>query len=116
MALMTKDIGSLDDLFTHMLRDIYYAENKIVKSLPKMIDKSHDSKLKKGLSDHLEQTRNHVSRLEKVFDQIGAKAEFDRLPGDRRDHQGSRRAGRRDQGSRYARCGDRRRGPGHRAL
>ena len=75
MALMTKDIRSLDALYTHMLRDIYYAENKIMKSLPALIDKSHDSKLKKGLSEHLEQTRNHVARLEKVFGQIGAKAE-----------------------------------------
>jgi ferritin-like metal-binding protein YciE len=74
MALMTKDIESLADLFTHTLQDIYYAEKKIVKSLPKMIDKSRDSNLKKGLSEHLEQTREHVSRLEEVFEQIGAKA------------------------------------------
>ncbi len=71
----TTDIGSLEGLFAHMLRDIYYAENKIVKSLPAMIDKSHDANLKKGLTEHLEQTRNHVSRLEQVFEQVGASAE-----------------------------------------
>ena len=75
MAPAKKDIGSLDKLFTHMLRDIYYAENKIVKSLPAIIDKSHDSNLKQGLEEHLAQTRNHVSRLEKVFGQIGASAD-----------------------------------------
>lgn len=75
MAPGKKDIGSLDKLFTHMLRDIYYAENKIVKSLPAMINKSQDSNLKQGLEEHLAQTRNHVSRLEKVFGQIGASAD-----------------------------------------
>lgn len=71
MALFSKDIGSLEDLFTHTLRDMYYAENKIVKSLPGMISKATDSTLKKGLEEHLAQTRNHVARLEKVFGQIG---------------------------------------------
>ena len=73
MALFSKDIGSLEDLFTHTLRDMYYAENKIVKSLPGMISKASDSTLKKGLEEHLAQTRNHVTRLDKVFGQIGAE-------------------------------------------
>ncbi len=73
MASAANDIGSLEDLFIHTLQDIYYAENKIVKSLPKMIKKSHDAKLKKGLEDHLEETRNHVARLEQVFEQVGVK-------------------------------------------
>jgi ferritin-like metal-binding protein YciE len=75
MTLVRNEIGSLDGLFLHMLRDIYYAENKIVKSLPQMIDKTHDSTLRKGLQEHLEETRNHVSRLEQVFDQVGATAD-----------------------------------------
>ena len=40
MGLFTKDIETMDDLFLHGLKDIYYAENQIVKSLPKLIDKA----------------------------------------------------------------------------
>ena len=51
MALFSKDIETLDDLFVHQLRDIYYAEKQIVKALPKMIDKASDADLKMGLRD-----------------------------------------------------------------
>jgi len=74
MGIFSKDIKTLDDLFVHTLRDIYYAEKQIVKSLPDMIDKATDPELKQGLSDHLEETRNHVTRLEEVFQMHGAKA------------------------------------------
>ena len=46
MALFSKDIETLDDLFVHQLRDIYYAEKQIVKALPKMIDKATNATLK----------------------------------------------------------------------
>jgi ferritin-like metal-binding protein YciE len=75
MALFSKDIETLDDLFVHQLRDIYYAEKQIVKALPKMIDKASDSDLKTGLRDHLDETRNHVARVEQVFEMHGAKAQ-----------------------------------------
>ena len=74
MALFSKDIETLDDLFVHQLRDIYYAEKRIVKALPKMIDKASDSDLKTGLRDHLDETRNHVARVEQVFEMHGVKA------------------------------------------
>jgi len=74
MALFSKDIQTLDDLFVHQLRDIYYAEKQIVKALPKMIDKASDSDLKTGLRDHFDETKNHVSRVEQVFEMHGAKA------------------------------------------
>ena len=74
MALFSKDIETLDDLFVHQLRDIYYAEKQIVKALPKMIDKASDSDLKTGLRDHLDETRNHVARVEQVFEMHGVKA------------------------------------------
>jgi len=57
----------MNDLFLHTLRDIYYAEKQIVKALPSMVDKATDSELKQSFSDHLEQTRQHVSRLEEAF-------------------------------------------------
>lgn len=74
MALFSKDIKTLDDLFVHQLRDVYYAEKQIVKALPKMIDKASDSDLKTGLRNHLDETRNHVSRVEQVFEMHGVKA------------------------------------------
>src|SRR5438105_5471109 len=67
MGLFTKDIKTMDDLLLHGLKDIYYAENQIVKSLPKLIDKATNRDLTKGLQDHLEETKNQVARLDQVF-------------------------------------------------
>jgi ferritin-like metal-binding protein YciE len=67
MGLLTKPIKSLDDLFVHTLGDIYYAEQQIVKSLPKLIEKVHDSQLKQAFENHLAETRNQVKRVEQVF-------------------------------------------------
>jgi len=75
MGLFSKDIKTMDDLFVHQLRDIYYAEAQILKALPKMIDKASNAHLKAGFSDHLEQTRGHVSRLEQVFEMLDLNAE-----------------------------------------
>lgn len=67
MGLFSKDIKSMDDLFVHTLQDIYYAENQILKSLPDMIEKANDPKLKQGFQAHLNETKNHIKRLEQVF-------------------------------------------------
>jgi ferritin-like metal-binding protein YciE len=74
MGIFAKDIETLDDLFVHQLRDIYYAEKQLVKALPKMIDKATSPALRQGLESHLGETKGHVSRLEKVFEMHGAKA------------------------------------------
>ena len=60
MGFFSKDIKTLDDLFVHTLRDIYYAEKQIEKSLPKMVDKATDPQLKAGFEKHLQQTRGHI--------------------------------------------------------
>jgi ferritin-like metal-binding protein YciE len=73
MGLFTKDIKSMEDLFVHTLQDIYYAENQIVKSLPKMIDKATNRELAKGLRDHLRETEHQVARLENVFENLGQR-------------------------------------------
>ncbi|MDB5600294.1 MAG: hypothetical protein JWN71_2338 [Xanthobacteraceae bacterium] len=73
MGLFSKDIKTFDDLFVHTLQDIYYAENKIVKSLPKMIEKATSPQLKQGLELHLRETESHVKRLEQVFKMHGAE-------------------------------------------
>ena len=73
MGLFSKDIETMDDLFLHTLQDIYYAENKIVKSLPEMIETANDAQLKQGLEKHLGETKGHVKRLEQVFQMLGQK-------------------------------------------
>src|SRR6202051_4383913 len=74
MGLFSKDIKTMNDLFVHTLRDIYYAEKQIVKALPDMVNKSSDPQLKQGFQAHLRETENHVKRLEQVFKLIGQKA------------------------------------------
>jgi ferritin-like metal-binding protein YciE len=58
MGLFSKDIETMDDLFLHTLQDIYCAENKIVKSLPEMIETASDTQLKQGLQMHPRTTSN----------------------------------------------------------
>jgi len=74
MGFFTKDIQTMDDLFVHTLSDIYYAENQIVKALPEMIEKATDGGLKQGFQSHLGESRNHIKRLEQVFELHGAEA------------------------------------------
>lgn len=68
MGLLSREIKSLDQLFVHGLQDMYYAEQQVAKSLPKMIEKATDSRLKSSLQQHLRETENQVKRLEKVFE------------------------------------------------
>lgn len=62
---------TLDDLFLDTLKDIYYAERQIVKTLPKMAAAATSPDLKAGFEKHLEETERHVERLEKVFELMG---------------------------------------------
>jgi ferritin-like metal-binding protein YciE len=73
MGLFTRDIKTMNDLFLHQLQDIYYAENQLVKALPKMAEKASDSQLKQGFLTHLNETKTHVQRLEQVFQMHGAQ-------------------------------------------
>jgi ferritin-like metal-binding protein YciE len=74
MGLFSKDIRSMDDLFVHTLRDIYYAEKQIEKSLPDMIEKASDPSLKQGFQTHLNETKGQIQRLEQVFKMHGVEA------------------------------------------
>ena len=64
-------IKNLEGLFQHMLQDMLYAENKITKALPKMAEKASDKDLQDGFETHLEETRDQISKLEKVFEICG---------------------------------------------
>jgi ferritin-like metal-binding protein YciE len=75
MGLFTADIKTMDDLFVHQLKDIYYAEKRIVVALPKMIEKTTSPELKEGFETHLAETKVHVRRLEQVFKMHGVEAE-----------------------------------------
>ncbi len=74
MGLFTKDIKTMDDLFVHTLRDIYYAEKQILKALPTMVEKATDAQLKQAFQAHLGDTKNQVTRLEQVFKMHGVEA------------------------------------------
>jgi ferritin-like metal-binding protein YciE len=80
MGLLTKPIKNLDDLFVHTLEDIYYAEQKITKTLPKMIDKVSDPQLKAGFQTHLAETKNQIKRLEQVFEMHGEQPKASTCP------------------------------------
>ncbi len=67
MGLFSYDIKTMDDLFVHTLRDIYYAENQILKALPTMIEKATSEQLRAGFETHLRETKGQVARLEQVF-------------------------------------------------
>jgi ferritin-like metal-binding protein YciE len=72
MAAKSND-KTLKELFVHALKDIYYAENAIVKALPKVASNAKHAELKQALTMHLEETREHVSRLEQVFSDLSVK-------------------------------------------
>jgi ferritin-like metal-binding protein YciE len=71
MSLFGKDIKSMDNLFTHTLQDIYYAENQILKALPEMMQKASNPQLKRAFESHFEETKTHVKRLQDVFRMFG---------------------------------------------
>lgn len=64
---------TLDDLFHETLKDIYYAERKILKALPKMARGAQDARLKAAFEKHKEETEGQVERLQQVFEIIGKR-------------------------------------------
>ena len=66
-------VTTLSDLFHETLKDIYYAEKKLVNALPKMASKAHSPQLKDALLSHLAETEGQVERLEDVFAAIDKK-------------------------------------------
>jgi len=70
----TKAEKTLEDLFLDSVKDIYYAEKKIVKTLPKMAKATKSEELKAAFEKHLSETEGHVERLEQVFELLGKPA------------------------------------------
>jgi ferritin-like metal-binding protein YciE len=61
----------LKELYIDELKDLYSAENQLVKALPKMAKAATSPDLRAGFEEHLEQTKVHVQRLETIFEQLG---------------------------------------------
>jgi ferritin-like metal-binding protein YciE len=80
MGWFTSDIKTVDDLFTHSLQDIYYAEHRIEKALPDMVAKASDPELKKGFNMHLRQTKGQIKRLDQAFKKLKMKPKGTRCP------------------------------------
>ena len=80
MGLFSQEIENMDDLLLHGLQDIYYAENQIVKALPKLIGKATNRDLSKGLKDHLEETKKQIERLDQAFKKLGKQPEGVKCP------------------------------------
>ncbi|MCC8410766.1 ferritin-like domain-containing protein [Mucilaginibacter sp. UR6-1] len=66
---------ALLELFTDGIKDIYWAENHLVKTLPKMQKAATSNTLVAAIESHLEETKTHVSRLEQVFELLGEKVQ-----------------------------------------
>jgi ferritin-like metal-binding protein YciE len=62
---------NLKSVFVDELRDIYNAEQQLIKALPKMAKAATSEELRSGFEEHLEQTREHASRIEKIFSGMG---------------------------------------------
>jgi ferritin-like metal-binding protein YciE len=65
--------NALMELYVDELKDLYDAENRLIKALPKMAKAASSDKLRAGIEEHLEQTRGHVDRLKEIFDILGEK-------------------------------------------
>jgi len=66
-------ITTLEDLLTDELKDLYSAENQIVKALPKMAEAADSDDLREAFEAHLEQTYHHIQRIEQICDQLNVK-------------------------------------------
>lgn len=74
MATTPATTNTMEELFMHHLKDIYYAEKQILKDLPKMMKKAETQELMQAFEQHREETVHQVERLEQVFQLMGEKA------------------------------------------
>ena len=67
-------LTTLEDLWVHELRDLYSAENQLIKALPKMAKAASSDELREAFESHLEETKEHSRRLEQIFEEIGVSS------------------------------------------
>lgn len=68
-------VESLRDLYVEQLKDLYNAEQQLIKAIPKMAKAASSEELKAAFEDHLGKTRQHVQRIETIFEQMSEKAQ-----------------------------------------
>jgi ferritin-like metal-binding protein YciE len=68
---MFEKLNSLDDLLLHEVQDVYHAEKQLVKALPEVAGQATSPELKSAIEEHLQQTKVHVNRLERIFEALG---------------------------------------------
>lgn len=73
-------LANLNDLLVDQIRDIYFAEKHLTKALPKMARAATSDDLKEAFNHHLDETRNHVTRLEQVFEMLDQAPKAKRCP------------------------------------
>lgn len=69
------------ELFLHELGDVLYAEQTLVKALPKLQAEASDKELAQGFGEHLEETRQHVKNVKLAFEELGEPAKAEKCPG-----------------------------------
>lgn len=65
---------TMEELFTDLMQDVYYAEKELTKALPKMAEEAGDKDLKRAFTEHLKETEGQIKRLDKAFEMIGKPA------------------------------------------
>jgi ferritin-like metal-binding protein YciE len=80
VGIFSKDITTMNHLFIHGLKDIYYAEQQITKALPKMIKLATNRDLTAVLEGHLAETEKQIERLDRVFEKLGQKPAGTKCP------------------------------------
>jgi len=85
----------LKHLYVEELKDLFSAENQLLKALPKMAKAATSEDLRAGFEEHLEQTREHVARLEKIFKALGETPGWQKMQGHGRPYRRGRRDDRR---------------------
>jgi ferritin-like metal-binding protein YciE len=74
-------LNTLNDVLVDQVSDLYDAEQQLVEALPKMSQAAHADELREALQMHLEQTRNHVRRLEQIFQKLGMSPTIEHCEG-----------------------------------
>jgi ferritin-like metal-binding protein YciE len=69
---MASKMQTLEDLYEDLLKDLYSAEKQLVKALPKMAKNAESPDLQKAFEEHLDQTEQHVERIERIFSDLGS--------------------------------------------
>ena len=79
--MATSQMSDPRELFVHELGDVLYAEQTLVKALPKLQKEASDEELASGFADHLEETKQHVENLKLAFEELGEPAKAEKCPG-----------------------------------